>query len=165
MPRRHPLSLHDERGERRAKGRGETHLDGFSSPFGNPHLFRKSRNASARQARGVSRLRVRKGSSRDDGIFELKRQRRGNYLDAIENISASGANREHSSGRCPVSRESRCVIVSVSPRAFMRGGEPRAVEGRGDFKGERETAPNGFPLSFDASLVTFVAKRKLPPAA
>ena len=72
MPRRHPLSLHDERGERRAKGRGETHLDGFSSPFGNPHLFRKSRNASARQARGVSRLRVRKGGSRDVGIFELQ---------------------------------------------------------------------------------------------
>ena len=101
MPGRHPLSLHDERGERRAKGRGETHLDGFSSPFGNPHLFRKSRNASARQARGVSGYRGRKGSSRDVGIFELKRQRRGNYLDVIENVSAFGANRGYASGRCP----------------------------------------------------------------
>ena len=109
--------------------------------------------------RGVLRFRGRKGSSRDVGIFELECQRRGNFLDAIENISASGANRGYASGRCPP-REPRRVIVSVSPRRFSDGGEPRSVEGRGDFKGERETAPNGFPLSFGAPLLTFAAQRK-----
>ena len=61
---------------------------------------------------------MRKTGSRDVGIFELKRYRRGNFLDAIENISASGANRGHFSGRCPVSRELRRDIISVSPRAL-----------------------------------------------
>ena len=110
MPGRHPLSLHDERGERRAKGRGETHLDGFSSPFGNPHLFRKSRNASARQARGVSRLRVRKGSSRD-----------------VE-ISISTA---------PSAREPPNDTVSVSHRRFSDGGEPRPGSARWQVHGSR----------------------------
>ena len=132
------LSLCGESKQRRTKGKRETLSGCFPFPFGNPFSFR--RIADRLRTASVRCLTFLKslGSPRD-----------------VE-VSISTA---------PTARGSRCVIVSVSPRAFMRGGEPRAVEGRGDFKGERETAPNGFPLSFDASLVTFVAKRKLPPAA
>ena len=99
-------------------------------PFGNPHLFRKSRNASARQARGVSRLRVRKGSSRD-----------------VE-ISISTA---------PSAREPPNDTVSVSHRRFSDGGEPRPVERWERFqrKGRKPLRTVVFPF-FGTSLPTFV---------
>ena len=48
----------------------------------------------------------------------MKPQRRGNYLDAIENISASGANRGLAIGRCPASRELPNDFKNVRHRAL-----------------------------------------------
>ena len=46
MPGRHLLSLRGESRQRRAKGGRNPLHGGFSSPFGNPHHSRRSRNAS-----------------------------------------------------------------------------------------------------------------------
>ena len=111
MPGRHLLLLCGKSRQKRIKGEKETVRSGFP-PSLETHLpFDRSRTASARQARGVSRLRVRKGSSRD-----------------VE-VSISTA---------PTAREPRYDIVSVSPRAFMRGGEPRPGSARQQVYGSRQ---------------------------
>ena len=53
------------------------------------------------------------GSFRGVGIFELNRQRRGNYLDVIENVSAFGANRGYASWRCPPPPRGKRAVSQV----------------------------------------------------
>ena len=55
MPRRHPLSLHDERGERRAKGRRKPFGAVFFSPW-NLSSFDRTRFASAHKCAGAYRI-------------------------------------------------------------------------------------------------------------
>ena len=73
--------------------------------------------------------------------------------------------REHRQNQRATLRASKTyATIAVSPRASP-GGVPRPAEKMMDSKGRRKTARKGCPSSFGVPLVTFVTRRKLPPAA
>ena len=85
MPGRHLLSLCGESKQRRIKGKRETVRCGFPLPFEIPSPFDRSLTASARQVRGVLRLRKRQGSPRDvgDSTFNFANCARTSFTQSI----------------------------------------------------------------------------------
>ena len=95
----HLLSLHDESRQRRAKEGEDNRSERFSSPsFESLSSFDRTRFASAHKCAGGLQIRYFSVVRAQLG-FETLTPREIVY--ALENISASGANRGFASGRCP----------------------------------------------------------------
>ena len=79
MPGRHLLLLCGKSRQKRIKGGKETVRSGFPPSFENLLPFdRIADRLRTASVRGLT-FSIALGSLRDAGIFELKRQRRGNY--------------------------------------------------------------------------------------
>ena len=143
MPRRHLLSLCGESKQRRTKGRKDNRSERFSFlPLESLLSFDRTRTASARQARGVSRLRVRKGSSRDVEISISTAPTARGLTDSIPRRSSRDLEIN-----MLTSRGLHNAFKSVSPRA-LAVRRRSAICGRGEgFQRERRNRLNGFLLS------------------
>ena len=107
MPRRHPLSLHDERGERRAKGRRKPFGAVFRRqlvaihPFGISPIFRPIAVRLRAFMRGVLRFRWRKGGSRAVGQLQFEPPTSRGLPNAINTVRFLAADALRASARRP----------------------------------------------------------------